>query len=704
MFGFSPHRVILLRMKRWGWMTAIVVVALGGLSVWFWSLAAVPTEEPGAVILHVDHAPVEVRASAQASFKEATDGMVLSPGATIKTGEGGKATVELFGQAETRMDASSELTITEAVASSEPGTVPLQIRLTLGAGRVWSRVLKLLDLDSSFQVGASSVVATVRGTAFDVRLNADGTSEVWVSESAVSVNPAGAQQGDDPLPAEDGTFKTVTSTPALAVGESALYGKDGKPVWRKPITAEDRASHWFTDNTVADGVFVSTARDQLRDQLNALNGNEGPFSALSERMHLVLAKGEAKREVLLRQYLVRRIARIIRVAESGKSGLAAQEFSRLENDLKDRLKGEHAVAERRRLLVALARVDLLVQDAQPGTALYPLKQRLEDLATEARQSQGPAEGVFARLLAVDTRLGEAERFLNDGNYKDAETALDAARSGIANTRRDIPGVLKDLAAIKQHALRGKMLALSVREAAARNRLRIALHPEPIPASTSTTELVATSTPAATTPKPSTPVVTPPAPSAYTGISASIQPNPVSLNATANLYVLATKTDGTGTADVTSRSTFKVVQGSGTLSGSRFTATTAGTVAVEASFVDQGKTFTSRATLTVSGGLASLDTLIVSASSGAPKPGERVTLTAMANYTNGFKKEVSGNATWKNLSPALGSIAGNVFTPVTTASGQAELQATYTEDGVTKMASVYVTVTASATSTRTAPNN
>ncbi len=59
-----------------------------------------------------------------------------------------------------------------------------RITLAVTAGRVWSRVVKLLDRDASFSVQSSTVVATVRGTAFVTDVSSPDGDVVQVVEGA----------------------------------------------------------------------------------------------------------------------------------------------------------------------------------------------------------------------------------------------------------------------------------------------------------------------------------------------------------------------------------------------------------------------------------------------------------------------------------------------------------------------------------------
>gem|GEM_PF-796308 len=81
------------------------------------------------------------------------------------------------------IEAPAKFTVLPDEDAGEDG---LGTRLLLEAGKVWTRLEKLLGKEESFSVEASDVVATVRGTAFGVAV-ADGNIDVQVAESQVKV-------------------------------------------------------------------------------------------------------------------------------------------------------------------------------------------------------------------------------------------------------------------------------------------------------------------------------------------------------------------------------------------------------------------------------------------------------------------------------------------------------------------------------------
>jgi hypothetical protein len=103
-------------------------------------------------------------------------------GDEIVVSDDGRAAIVWDKYGRTLLDAGTRLRVTEAERSSGNS---LRARLLLDIGRTWTRLERLLDLDSEVSVGASNVVATVRGTSFGVeRLGND--VGVKVTESSVA--------------------------------------------------------------------------------------------------------------------------------------------------------------------------------------------------------------------------------------------------------------------------------------------------------------------------------------------------------------------------------------------------------------------------------------------------------------------------------------------------------------------------------------
>jgi hypothetical protein len=108
----------------------------------------------------------------------------VSEGDTIETGNGSSAAIIWPDYGRTVIDANSKITLTKADKAGDK----LNVNMNLDFGRMWTRLERLLGRDSGFEVRASNVVATVRGTSFGVeRPRTGGNVKVQVAESRVAV-------------------------------------------------------------------------------------------------------------------------------------------------------------------------------------------------------------------------------------------------------------------------------------------------------------------------------------------------------------------------------------------------------------------------------------------------------------------------------------------------------------------------------------
>jgi len=491
-------------MKKW---VVYGVFALAvGFGTWkFWSLGSIPVEMPAGLRLSIEHPGVEVRRAGSENWVIATDGMDLYVGDTVHTDGDGNATLHLFGRGESRLGKKTETTIRIADQDSNTG---LRMNLVLVTGRLWSRIRRFTDLDERFQVENNGVVATVRGTAFDLQASSTSTS-VWVSESAVALEGKGAHR-------------------LLMEGYMVSAKPDGTLGREEPITDESRQAEWFQKNTNRDQAFEVSMRASLEQSYRDRGGakpqtiSEG-LTRLSEWLHLTLSSADDAR--LYSGYIGRRLYHLAKIMEQGNDGLGLQEYANLEDEVLQRLKTDEGKKYRIGIQHEIESLAFLLSNVGPRSKAYRLKQRLEDLRVKLADD-APITQAHARVLAVEARLDEASDLIVQSSLDDAKTALDAAKQGTENVTHDLERMPSTPAPKPEElsALRDKLQLLRNREAGLRVRLATAIAPptpgigsaDPwlnsgAPTSTATTTISASSTSpiAPTSTSPVTPTTTTP---------------------------------------------------------------------------------------------------------------------------------------------------------------------------------------------------
>ncbi|TSC55767.1 MAG: hypothetical protein G01um101418_814 [Parcubacteria group bacterium Gr01-1014_18] len=135
----------------------------GGYGVW---AMARPLELPlPQTTLAVYSGSVYIRHSGQNVWLEAKNNAVLLQGDTVKTALDGEAAINFFDSGISRLDRDSQITLRKLFIDSQSRN-KINIEYEFDFGRIWSRLLNLLDRDSSYTLTAGDTVATIRGTAF----------------------------------------------------------------------------------------------------------------------------------------------------------------------------------------------------------------------------------------------------------------------------------------------------------------------------------------------------------------------------------------------------------------------------------------------------------------------------------------------------------------------------------------------------------
>ena len=133
---------------------------------------------------------VEIQNSGADSWQTGEDGMTLSVGDRIKTAADSHAILTFFEGSTTKLDAGTEVEIKRLeIAEGQPTVIVMKLWL----GRTWSRVVKMADPDSQYEIETPSAVAIVRGTLFFTEVSETGATQVATTEGLVSVVAQGEE-------------------------------------------------------------------------------------------------------------------------------------------------------------------------------------------------------------------------------------------------------------------------------------------------------------------------------------------------------------------------------------------------------------------------------------------------------------------------------------------------------------------------------
>jgi len=142
-------------------LTILVTSTLVGCS-------GAPSTASTLTVLSITEGDVFVMKTGTDTWTEAQAGMSLEVGDTIKTGDGSGAQITFFDGSTIELEAGTQIEITSLDSSADTGTTTITLMQTIGT--TLSRVTKLLDPASSYNVETPSGVAAVRGSMMIVRI------------------------------------------------------------------------------------------------------------------------------------------------------------------------------------------------------------------------------------------------------------------------------------------------------------------------------------------------------------------------------------------------------------------------------------------------------------------------------------------------------------------------------------------------------
>lgn len=159
-----------------------------------------------ALVLEVD-GDVEVRVTPDDEWMELEEDTIIPVGATISTGFGAGAVVEVGPNARLHIDSLSRLTIDQLI--EREGIVESELELSVG--RIQGEVQRVDERPTEFQVRSEVATASVRGTSFEF----DGVN-VRVFEGQVDL----ANRFNQRVSVSQGERSTTTGDPPSSGDES----------------------------------------------------------------------------------------------------------------------------------------------------------------------------------------------------------------------------------------------------------------------------------------------------------------------------------------------------------------------------------------------------------------------------------------------------------------------------------------------------
>src|SRR3989344_3768532 len=190
-------------------------------------------------------APAVTKTSSTGTETEVKTGDMLGSGDKVRTDTHGLATIHFGDGSVARLDSATEITITES--SYDPASQTLVVRMALGIGHLWSKVIGLATPESSWEVQTTSAVVTVRGTAFGVSRTKNST-DIIGSEHNVAVKARDNKTGKDSAE----IIVDEKSFVSFGDGDASAIASGNKKLLARLATADMLKENWIQQARGAD--------------------------------------------------------------------------------------------------------------------------------------------------------------------------------------------------------------------------------------------------------------------------------------------------------------------------------------------------------------------------------------------------------------------------------------------------------------------
>ena len=247
------------------WMTPVALAAAALAMPPAWAQCAGAAAAPGAPAAQIValSGQAQTRAPGTEPWSPAALSQPLLPGADMRTLALSSAALLLADRTQLRMAAEAQVRLCESQ--------PARTLLELAAGRLWARTKKT---PAALQLQTPAALAVVRGTDWDVEVDAAGRTTLTVLSGLVELSNA---QGSVQLgPAEQGT-----AVPGQAPVKRLLVSPRDRVQWVMAYPA--RVARWAEFQRPD----ISPALAQVRDDLQA-----GRWAGAQQRLQAMAAQAE----------------------------------------------------------------------------------------------------------------------------------------------------------------------------------------------------------------------------------------------------------------------------------------------------------------------------------------------------------------------------------------------------------------------------
>jgi len=427
---------------KW-WVVFLILLILvggGGMAVWAKQVTDPITPVERRATISIQSGNVEVYEPGANAPRKAKDGEDITEGMRVVTGADGNATLLFYDNSVARLAPSTDIKI-EKLEHSDNRPTEDKVGLSVTAGRVWSRVLNLLNLNAEFKLESSSTVATVRGTAFDFMVDEiDG--ERWTHvNGAESIVDCKTKKWDGILKKKEWLHVPDNADAAaknLKVSDEGLKNLKaegvvkGEPGAFRGIEKLD----WYRNNVVSDKVFENSTTEKTKQHLSSIARPLslpviGSFMNFVAEKRIDRATSEEK-SALMTSYLERQSALVTTLTSKGEAKRAAEIMDQMGRSMNSISGAEADRAE-----------EVIKENLGRGLDPKFLNPEMVNKASDLIGRKNGAQGMLIRSVLLERKLKQLEAGGDRGQLKDILNAVnamspEAVKAGVGDSTQTFP--------------------------------------------------------------------------------------------------------------------------------------------------------------------------------------------------------------------------------------------------------------------------
>ncbi|MEK7528724.1 MAG: DUF5667 domain-containing protein [Patescibacteria group bacterium] len=364
------------------------------------------------------------------------DHMVLKTKDIIRTGADSSTSIYFLDDSVARLDENTELRINKLFVNPVAVTETF-VEVNVEKGRVWSRVVNLIDDNAAFQVKTGSVTATARKkAAFDVDVGEKGKTKVSTFQHSVNVTIEDNARSQ--------TSKVSKGFEAEFQGVKLLSVKP-----QGDVVPEEKKDTWVETNLAQDQEYVaSLIEERGKERQSQLVGGVIPVTEISVTAQQFFGLTPSSRiDVAMKAALVKltKAEQLLNDGEKDKADKALEEYKELVVSASDALKeaeksdpGEYAQLQRKideHISFYKKQFAVLLPDQN----LHQLKEVVGD--AEFTMAATDMEKTEIKLEQANERLFEAKELSEKGEHELASEQLEEyskAVGEVVETIKDLP--------------------------------------------------------------------------------------------------------------------------------------------------------------------------------------------------------------------------------------------------------------------------